>query len=243
MSRRFRICWLLPFVLLLAGCAGAVRWDERTGGAPPPAPPPRSATREPVPDAHVVRPGETLYAIATRYGLTTAQLAAWNRLGDGTLIRAGQRLVLRPPAGDATGSAAVAAPEPPPRWRRPVPGPLLAGFGESPLTASGIQLGGRPGEPVLAAAGGEVVYAGSGLKGYGELLIIKHGPTWLSAYGYNESLLVREGDRVAAGQAIARLGEGPGPDGGRRPALHFEIRRNGIPLDPAGQLPSAPRVP
>lgn len=243
MSLRLRTCWPVALALVLAGCTGAVRWDERAGGAPSPGPPPRSATRAPAPESHVVQPGETLYAIATRYGLTTAQLAAWNRLGDGTLIRAGQRLALRPPAGGGPRAEPAAGAEPPPAWRRPVPGPVLAGFGDSPLTASGIQLGGRPGQPVLAAASGEVVYAGSGLKGYGELLIIKHGPAWLSAYGYNESLLVHEGERVVAGQAIARLGEGPAPDGGRRPALHFEIRRNGIPLDPAGQLPPAARGP
>ncbi|MEO7387134.1 MAG: peptidoglycan DD-metalloendopeptidase family protein, partial [Gammaproteobacteria bacterium] len=125
------------------------------------------------------------------------------------------------------------------RW--PVSGPVLARYGESPLTASGVQLGGGAGDAILAAAGGQVVYAGNGLKGYGELLIIKHSPTWLSAYGYNQALLVREGDRVQAGQPIARMGEGPvGSGGGRRAALHFEIRRNGSPVDPVAQLPRLP---
>ena len=133
------------------------------------------------------------------------------------------------------------ASEAPPRWQWPVSGPVLARYGESPLTASGIQLGGRSGDAIRAAAGGQVVYAGSGLVGYGELLIIKHSPSWLSAYGYNQALLVREGERVAAGQPIARMGEGPGASGAsRRPALHFEIRRNGMPLDPLSQLPRGP---
>jgi lipoprotein NlpD len=121
-----------------------------------------------------------------------------------------------------------------------VTGPVVARYGESPLTTSGVQLGGRAGDPVRAAAGGQVVYAGSGLVGYGELLIIKHSPNWLSAYGYNQALLVREGDQVAAGQAIARMGEGPtAGTRTRRPLLHFEIRRNGVPVDPLTQLPPA----
>jgi len=227
-------------VLAIAACSGAVRWEERAPGATGRVA--RPATPAPVsrPDTHTVRAGETLYAIATRHGLTPAELAAWNDLGDGTLIRVGQRLRLSPPAGSAAPSRApeAAAGEAPPGWQWPVAGPVLVRFGESPVTASGVQLGGRRGDPVRAAAGGQVVYAGSGLKAYGELLIIKHNPTWLSAYGYNEALLVREGERVAPGQAIARMGEGPaGSEGGRRPVLHFEIRRNGIPLDPLGQLP------
>jgi lipoprotein NlpD len=104
-------------------------------------------------------------------------------------------------------------------------------------------LGGHAGDSVRAAAGGQVVYAGSGLVGYGELLIIKHNSNWLSAYGYNQALLVREGDRVAAGQAIARMGEGPTAGTGtgtrtRRSLLHFEIRQNGVPVNPLTQLPA-----
>lgn len=226
--------------LVIAACSGAVRWEgpgpEATGrGARPSQVAPVSN-----PGTHTVRAGETLYAIATRYGLTPAELAVWNDLGDGSLIRVGQRLRLSAPAGGVAlpRSSLPAAGDAPPGWQWPVAGPVLARFGESPATASGVQLGGRSGEAVRAAAGGQVVYAGSGLKAYGELLIIKHNPAWLSAYGYNEALLVREGERVAPGQVIARMGEGPaGSDGGRRPVLHFEIRRNGIPLDPLGQLP------
>ena len=216
--------------LLLVACSGAVRWEE-------PAPPvvPRSAAPDlrARPEWHTVRAGETLYAIASRYGLSADTLAAWNRLGNGTLIRAGQRLRLSPPVKEP-----ITAGEEPPAWRWPVVGPVLARYGESPLTASGIQVGGRTGAPVRAAAGGQVVYAGSGLVGYGELLIIKHSATWLSAYGYNEALLVREGDRVSVGQPIARMGEGPSTGKqGRRSMLHFEIRRNGVAVDPLTELP------
>lgn len=230
-------------VLLLAACSGAVRWEE-PGARGTPAPSSRTGTADARAAWHTVRAGETLFSIASRYGLGISELAVWNDLGDGTLIRVGQRLRLSPAGGMSSSSSGPVAPagsEPPPRWQWPVSGPVLARYGESPLTASGIQLGGRPGDGIRAAAGGQVVYAGNGLKGYGELLIIKHSPTWLSAYGYNQALLVREGDQVAAGQPIARMGEGPGVTGAsRRAALHFEIRRNGTPLDPLTQLPRLP---
>ncbi len=230
MRRLIQRLLLVAASLLLVACSGAVRWEE-------PAPPavPRSAAPGPQsrPEWHTVRAGETLYAIASRYGLSAGTLAAWNGLGNGTFIRAGQRLRLSPPAKEP-----MTAGEEPPRWRWPVVGPVLARYGESPLTASGIQVGGRTGDPVRAAAGGQVVYAGSGLVGYGELLIIKHSATWLSAYGYNKELLVREGERVIMGQPIARMGEGPSTGKqGRRPMLHFEIRRNGTSVDPLMELP------
>lgn len=192
------------------------------------------------PQYHTVRSGETLYSIARRHGLSVKQLAAWNRLGDGTIIHVNQRLRLSPPGGgvSSSGTPPVAV-EAPPRWQWPVSGAVLSRYGESPLTASGIQIGGRVGEPVHAAAAGQVVYSGSGLIGYGELLIIKHSDNWLTAYGYNQVRLVSEGERVTAGQPIARMGEGPMPGSSKRRAmLHFEIRRIGQPLDPLGQLPA-----
>lgn len=232
-------------VLVLGACSSAVRWDEPATRSPPRTTAPDSTSR---PGFHVVRSGETLYSISFRYGLSVQALATWNQLGDSTLIHVGQRLRLSPPGSQAGTAAPVpsvrlppTAVEAPPRWLWPVSGTVVARYGESPLTASGVQLGGSGGDPVRAAAGGQVVYAGSGLVGYGELLIIKHGPTWLSAYGYNQSLLVREGDVVAAGQVIARMGEGPSAGTrARRSLLHFEIRRNGVPVDPLSQLPAVP---
>jgi lipoprotein NlpD len=88
--------------------------------------------------------------------------------------------------------------------------------------------------PCVPLPTASVVYAGNGLAGYGELLIVKHSEQWLSAYGHNSALLVREGERVTAGQPIARMGLGPG----RQPLLHFEVRRNGVPVDPAPLLPA-----
>lgn len=105
----------------------------------------------------------------------------------------------------------------------------------------GDSVGGRLNEPVRAAAAGQVVYGGGGLVGYGELLIIKHNTNWLTAYGFNARLLAREGDWVTGGQVIGQMGEGPLPGAaGRRPLLHFEIRRNGVPLNPLTQLPAVP---
>ena len=95
-------------------------------------------------------------------------------------------------------------------------------------------INGKSGQSIHAAASGRVVYAGSGLIGYGELIIVKHNETYLSAYGYNASLLVKEGDQIRKGQKIATMGEGPE----RKPRLHFEIRRNGTPVDPRQFLPA-----
>jgi len=194
------------------------------------------------PEYHTVRSGETLYSIAHKYGLDYRQLSKWNGLGDGSVIRDGQRLRLKPAgsnaAGTSAGKAASRAPSstamPPPGWRWPTSGNVYLRFGASQKTESGIRITGVSGQSVNAAAAGEVVYAGSGLASYGNLLIIKHNDTWLSAYGFNSVLLVSEGQKVGAGQGIARMGE----DASGRPVLHFEIRRDGQPVDPLRYLPA-----
>jgi len=120
-----------------------------------------------------------------------------------------------------------------PQWRWPANGLLLSSFQGSNALNKGIDLGGKLGEPVLAAAGGQVVYSGSGLRGYGKLLIVKHNETFLSAYAHNDRLLVKEGDFVKVGQRIADMGS----SGTDRVKLHFEIRRDGTPVDPLKFLP------
>jgi lipoprotein NlpD len=117
------------------------------------------------------------------------------------------------------------------QWRWPTRGVVVKGFGNG---AKGVDIAGDLGQPVHAAAAGKVVYSGAALKGYGELIIIKHDDVHLSAYGYNRRRLVGEGATVAAGQPIAELGLGPE----QKPVLHFEIRRKGKPVDPAGYLPA-----
>ena len=120
-----------------------------------------------------------------------------------------------------------------PQWRWPTKGIILSSFQGNDGFNKGIDLGGKLGEPVLAAAGGQVVYAGGGLRGYGKLLIIKHNETFLSAYAHNERLRVKEGDLVKVGQVIADMGS----SGTDRVKLHFEIRRDGTPVDPLKYLP------
>jgi lipoprotein NlpD len=131
-----------------------------------------------------------------------------------------------PPRGSSTPRPATAAA--PPRWSWPTDGSIVARFGANDAIGSGIAIGGREGQPVRAAAAGRVVYAGGGLIGYGQLVILKHDETFLSAYGYNAELLVTQGQEVPRGATIALMGQGPG----RQPRLHFEIRRNGVPVDP-----------
>ena len=116
-------------------------------------------------------------------------------------------------------------------WMWPVKGKVLSGFTE---TTKGVDIGGRKGAPVLAAASGRVVYAGVGLRGYGKLVIIKHNNTWLSAYAHNENILVKEQQDVRKGQKIAEMGSSDAD----QVKLHFEVRRQGKPVDPAKVLPA-----
>ncbi len=120
-----------------------------------------------------------------------------------------------------------------PAWRWPTKGPLLSSFSEAAATRKGIKIAGKAGQDVIASAAGRVVYSGNGLPRYGNLLIIKHNDVYLSAYAYNQTLLVKEGDNVQSGQKIATLGR----TGTQRDQLHFEIRRNGKPVDPLRYLP------
>lgn len=221
--------------LLLGGCGPKTRWDHT----------PR--------DEHVVRSGETLYAIAWRYGKDPGLLARWNGIEDPSRIYPGQVIRLTAPPGMSGATAAPAASssttpsqndtrrklppiptQPPPNWVWPVTGQVVVEFGDRPGTGTGLLIGGRLGDPIQAAAPGRVVYAGDGLIGYGKLIILKHNDTYLSAYGHNASLLVREGETIARGQRIATMGEGPG----REPRLHFEIRKNGEPVNPRQYLPA-----
>lgn len=116
-------------------------------------------------------------------------------------------------------------------WRWPTSGPVTRGYSEG--VHKGIDIGGEHGDPVTAVAAGKVVYAGTGIAGFGELLIIKHNEVYLSAYGHNDELLVAEGDIVVAGQAVAKKGNS-GTDSVK---LHFQIREEGKPIDPLRLLP------
>ncbi len=119
-------------------------------------------------------------------------------------------------------------------WMWPATGKLVTGGSENP-NLKGIDIAGRAGQPVVASASGKVVYAGTGIRGYGKLVIVKHNATWLSAYAHNREILVKEGQQVAKGQPIAEMGNTDAD----QVMLHFEIRRNGTPVDPLKFLPPA----
>ncbi len=150
----------------------------------------------------------------------------------------------RPPTGASppvTPTVIPSAPKPPPavppeaafNWRWPADGAIVARFAAGDPTRQGVDIAGKSGSPVRAAADGVVVYSGAGLVGYGELIIVKHSEQWLSAYGHNRARLVNEGQRVKAGDQIAEMGR----SGAARDMLHFEIRYNGKPQDPLLALP------
>jgi len=157
----------------------------------------------------------------------------------------GDTVAMATPSGPRTDARSdVARPAAPPAdtagdedrldWSWPVKGKVVGGFSES-SNLKGIDIAGTAGQPVLASAPGKVVYAGSGLRGYGKLIIIKHNKTYLSAYAHNRELLVKEGDQVSKGQKIAEMGNTDAD----QVKLHFEIRRMGKPMDPARYLPPA----
>ncbi|WP_414707298.1 peptidoglycan DD-metalloendopeptidase family protein [Rudaea sp.] len=119
-------------------------------------------------------------------------------------------------------------------WRWPSAGKVIGGFVGGDQTKQGVDIAGNAGDPVIAAADGDVVYSGNGLLGYGELIIVKHNASFLSAYGHNRKRLVQEGEKVRAGQQIAEMGS----SASSRDELHFEIRKNGKPVNPLDYLPA-----
>jgi lipoprotein NlpD len=235
MHGRAGLALIAAMAVLVAGCATVT----------PPAP---------VDDRYVVQPGDTLYSISFRRGLDYHDVARWNGIGNDYRIAVGQRLVLHSPGAaapvsvvrDAAKVAHKPAPPPaspanhlppvpvtePPAWSWPADGRAL-GTITQPLGGLGLRIGGEAGAPIRSAAAGRVVYVGAGLRAYGLLVIVKHDETWLTAYGYNREVRVKEGDRVQTGDTIASMGEGPTHE----PMLYFEIRRNGKPIDPLTALP------
>jgi len=327
--------------------------------SPPPAPAEPLTEAAPQNGTYIVKPGDTLYGLARRFGLKFQDLAEWNRIAEPYAIQSGQRLHLRaatevPAIADSTrpatapapaqviasdqqpiiavdaddrgtpsfattsdvgANAAIASPKPAspaattappkpqpvtpsiaptpvvatptpaastpqeetagkppvvvpvgptpsapnvstststststssqspgnvgvaipggPNWRWPTDGDIVGRYVAGDQTQQGIDISGRSGQAVIAAADGVVVYSGAGLVGYGELVIIKHSDEWLSAYAHNRRRLVAEGTKVKAGEEIAEMGR----TGAISDMLHFEIRRNGKPVDPLALLP------
>lgn len=197
----------------------------------------------PTSGVHVVQKGEFISQIAELYDLDWQELARINGLKPPYTLHVGQRLRL---VSTARGGSASSSQRPVETdadevrepignipWIWPTEGRVVSGFKANDATRKGVDIAGELGQPVLAAADGEVVYSGSGLAGYGKLIIIKHDARFLSAYAYNDKLLVSEGQKVKSGQVIAHMGlESIG-----KPRLHFEIRLDGKPIDPLRQLP------
>jgi lipoprotein NlpD len=208
--------------LLLSGCVDT-RGDQR--------------------DVYVVRAQDTVYSIAWRYGLDFRDLARWNHIGPDFRITVGQTLILAPVATTAAAPPPKVS-KPPPSTALPRPGPVASALSwawptdrmsvPQAVSGGGILLPGRVGQDIRAASSGRVVYNGSGIRGYGNLIIIKHGENLLSAYAHTRESLVHDGQEVTLGQVIAHMGEGAP----QKPVLYFEIRRNGKPVDPLAFLPT-----
>ena len=207
----------------------------------------------PRPAVHVVQRGENLYRIGLRYNVPFQQLAAHNgirppySLEVGQQIRLPQGATVTDIAGRETGGSETRSPtrtddnRPPPAqagapsFAWPIRGSVLSSFGRKPDGGrnDGINIEARAGDSVRAAAAGQVVYAGSELAGYGQLVLLRHSGGFVTACAHNSRLLVREGDQVSQGQVIAEAGETGSVD---RPQVHFEIRNGVNPVDPMSYL-------
>jgi lipoprotein NlpD len=201
--------------------------DPSAATARPVAPTP-SAGASPAPGAPAVAGGP---AVAGRTTAPAASAATGAPPATGAPAGATAAPAALPPAAPATSPSTGGADDDVP-WMWPANGPVLSGFDEA--RSKGLAIGGKAGDPVVAAADGRVVYAGSGLRGYGNLVIVKHNNTFLTAYAHNQALLVKEDQNVRRGQRIAEMGA----TDAERVQLHFEIRRQGRPIDPSRLLPS-----
>ena len=219
------------------------------------------------PGYYMVKPGDTLIRIALDNGQNWRDLVKWNTLDKPNLIEVGQVLRVVPSAAEAVITKVVPAAKvesrpldskpadakpvdskpvdskPAPaassrgedediKWGWPASGAVTANFDE--VRNKGLAFKGNAGDAVLAAADGRVMYAGSGLRGYGNMIIVKHSANYLTAYAHNQTLLVKEDEVVRKGQKIAEMGSSDSD----QVKLHFEIRKQGKPVDPAKLLPS-----
>jgi len=254
MSKSVLALLLASAMILMVGCSvprtKPANVIDRSGGASEPAPP----------GYYRVKKGDTLLRIALDHGQSYKDLVQWNNLANPNQIEVGDLIMIKAPAGSKvaakpiekkspvdsnkadTGKADTSktdtkaddnkpemVAEPGIRLSWPAKGKVTQDFSES---NKGINIAGKLGEPVAAAADGKVVYAGNSLRGYGNLVIVKHDNTYLTAYAYNKNLLVKEGDVVKKGQKIAEMGD----TDTNAVQLHFELRVNGKPVNPIPYL-------
>lgn len=200
-------------------------------------------TSGPVPSGyHRVQRGENLYRIGLRYKQTVATLTRWNGLSDPSQIEVGQLVRVSRSAGSATNTSTNATPSKRPtgawsapstaanvgnvRFQRPVNSSVIANFNGG--SNKGIDFGGNAGDSVKAAGAGKVMYVGSDLRGYGNVVMVQHSQSLLTVYAHNDRISVREGEQVKQGQQIATMGA----SGTDRTKLHFEVRQNGKAVNP-----------
>lgn len=206
-------------------------------------------------DYYVVQKGETLYSIAWQHGYDHRQLAFWNGIKAPYTIFPLQRIRVTPrkikPKPKPVLSSRERKQTPPSKkkpqpvyapkkhawkklvWSWPTTGRIITTFSHNDAGRKGVDISGRLGQPVKAAGAGKVVYSGNGLRGYGNLIIVKHNEEFFSAYAHNKKNLVKENQIVKARQQIADMGK----SGTNRVKLHFEIRRSGKPVNPLRYLP------
>ena len=244
----FLVALVSSSLMLVVGCSTPrtkpASVTDRSGGSTEPTPP----------GYYRVKKGDTLARIALDHGQAPRDVVQWNKAANPSfnpnVIEVGDLIMVKAPAGSKTVKAAdkkpaadksdsaPSAPEPAKteivaepgiRLSWPAKGKVTGEFSE---TNKGIDIAGKVGEPVLAASDGKVVYAGNSLRGYGNLVIVKHDNTYLTAYAHNSKLLVKEGDTVRKGQKIAEMGD----TDTTAAKLHFELRVNGKPVNPTPYL-------
>jgi len=219
------------------------------------------------PGYYSVKPGDHLIRIGLEHGQSYKDIARWSNIDNPDRIEVGQVLRVVPPANEGVAAKPVViskvvpvamAPLPAAAASKPVPAPAPVAAGSTPASGAdeepgfiwpnngtvlasfdevknkGVDIAGAAGDPVLAAADGRVVYAGAGLRGYGNLVILKHNNTYLTAYAHNQKLLIKEDQSVKKGQKIAEMGSTDSD----QVKLHFEVRRQGKPVDPSKYLPA-----
>ena len=263
-SRLALPCAAVAALLLVVGCGSrtlnSAPVEDRGTGMMRPADavkPMPGAENAGKPGYYVVKPGDTMIRIGLENGQNWRDVARWNSLENPNLIEVGQVLRVVPPVSESAavvtrpvlpgsvaitppttatavrpGSAAPTGSDEDIDWLWPAQGTLVGGFDEA--KNKGLDISGKSGDPVVASADGRVVYSGSGLRGYGNLIILKHNNTFLTAYAHNKLLLVKEDQTVKRGQKIAEMGNSDAD----KVKLHFEIRRQGKPVDPAKYLPA-----
>lgn len=236
MNRKIYTVGAICFSALLAACGSSSKAPITSAGG-------SGATSSA--GTYVVQRGDTLYSIAQRHGTTVANLSSLNRISNPSQLEVGQRLTVRggtaarSSAPTATASRASAASSSQPTraadaaaisWEWPVRGNVITQFSN---TTRGIDIAGTVGTPINSAADGIVSYVGNGLRGLGNLVLVTHSNGFITAYAHNSRITVQTNERVKKGQKIAELGDTDTTS----PRLHFQVRRNGTPVNPLSYLP------